>query len=56
MTTAMNVSDASSDARQMLTFRLGEEGYGVDILRVKEIRGGPRSREFPSRARTFWVY
>jgi purine-binding chemotaxis protein CheW len=26
-------------ARQMLTFRLGEETYGVDILRVKEIRG-----------------
>ncbi|MFM1886357.1 MAG: hypothetical protein RL026_1514 [Pseudomonadota bacterium] len=25
--------------RQMLTFRLGDETYGVDILRVKEIRG-----------------
>jgi purine-binding chemotaxis protein CheW len=25
--------------RQMLTFRLGEEAYGVDILRVQEIRG-----------------
>jgi purine-binding chemotaxis protein CheW len=24
---------------QVLTFRLGDEGYGVDILRVKEIRG-----------------
>jgi purine-binding chemotaxis protein CheW len=24
---------------QMLTFRLGEETYGVDVLRVKEIRG-----------------
>src|SRR6187551_2211098 len=24
---------------QMLTFRLGAETYGVDILRVKEIRG-----------------
>src|SRR5690348_10133091 len=25
--------------RQMLTFALGEEVYGVDILRLKEIRG-----------------
>ncbi len=39
MTTAMTNSDSNSSARQMLTFRLGEEGYGVDILRVKEIRG-----------------
>ena len=27
------------DARQVLTFSLGSETYGVDILRVKEIRG-----------------
>src|SRR5688572_8622447 len=26
-------------AKQLLTFRLAEESYGVDILRVKEIRG-----------------
>jgi purine-binding chemotaxis protein CheW len=26
-------------ARQVLTFSLGSEGYGVDILRVQEIRG-----------------
>src|ERR1044071_9391506 len=26
-------------ARQVLTFALGEEVYGVDILRLKEIRG-----------------
>jgi purine-binding chemotaxis protein CheW len=26
-------------ARQVLTFSLGPEGYGVDILRVQEIRG-----------------
>jgi len=33
--------DTSSGAstRQALTFALGEEVYGVDILRVKEIRG-----------------
>lgn len=30
---------ATGDARQMLTFVLGEETYGVDILRVQEIRG-----------------
>ncbi len=30
---------AGADARQTLTFRLGEERYGVDILRVQEIRG-----------------
>ena len=39
MTTSMTGTDATANARQMLTFRLGEEGYGVDILRVKEIRG-----------------
>jgi purine-binding chemotaxis protein CheW len=26
-------------SQQVLTFRLGEETYGIDILRVKEIRG-----------------
>jgi purine-binding chemotaxis protein CheW len=30
---------AARDTRQVLTFSLGEETYGVDILRVKEIRG-----------------
>ena len=29
----------STDARQFLTFQLGEELYGVDILRVQEIKG-----------------
>jgi purine-binding chemotaxis protein CheW len=29
----------SRDTRQVLTFALGREVYGVDILRVKEIRG-----------------
>lgn len=28
-----------TSAKQMLTFMLGEETYGVDILRVQEIRG-----------------
>jgi purine-binding chemotaxis protein CheW len=39
MTTSVTGPDAGAGARQMLTFRLGDEGYGVDILRVKEIRG-----------------
>jgi purine-binding chemotaxis protein CheW len=39
MTSSNIGTDGNSGARQMLTFRLGEEGYGVDILRVKEIRG-----------------
>jgi purine-binding chemotaxis protein CheW len=30
---------ASRGSRQVLTFSLGREIYGVDILRVKEIRG-----------------
>ena len=30
---------SGSERGQMLTFRLGAETYGVDILRVKEIRG-----------------
>jgi purine-binding chemotaxis protein CheW len=30
---------AGSGTRQVLTFSLGSEVYGVDILRVKEIRG-----------------
>src|SRR5678815_4971376 len=30
---------ANGGSRQVLTFSLGRETYGVDILRVKEIRG-----------------
>ena len=29
----------SSASRQVLTFSLGEESYGIDILQVQEIRG-----------------
>lgn len=32
-------TDAASASRQVLTFVLGNETYGVDILRVQEIRG-----------------
>lgn len=38
--TDSRTDDATGSGReQMLTFRLGAETYGVDILRVKEIRG-----------------
>ena len=38
--TASNVSPANAAAsQQVLTFVLGSETYGVDILRVQEIRG-----------------
>jgi purine-binding chemotaxis protein CheW len=30
---------AGDAARQVLTFALGDEVYGVDILRLKEVRG-----------------
>ena len=36
---ASRANGGISEARQILTFRLGEETYGIDILRVKEIRG-----------------
>lgn len=32
-------SELDSDAEQYLTFVLGDEEYGVDILRVREIKG-----------------
>lgn len=37
MLNAVNVNDGSS--LQYLTFELGDEHYGVDILRVQEIKG-----------------
>lgn len=36
---AEGVAASVSDGRQVLTFDLGGERYGVDILRVQEIRG-----------------
>ena len=32
-------ASAAADSNQVLTFTLGDETYGVDILRVQEIRG-----------------
>lgn len=34
--------------RQYLTFLLGEDIYGVDILRVQEVRGWTKVREIPN--------
>lgn len=34
-----SAENKSSGAREYLTFRLGEEEYGIDILKVQEIRG-----------------
>jgi len=42
---AMNIdsksgrADAATGTREYLTFRLGQEEYGIDILKVQEIRG-----------------
>src|SRR5689334_16291979 len=36
---AAQIDAAAAGSNQMLTFTLGEETYGVDILRVQEIRG-----------------
>ena len=37
----------SGESRQVLTFVLGEETYGVDILRVQEIRGWSAVTKIP---------
>jgi purine-binding chemotaxis protein CheW len=38
----------TSETRQFLTFLLAGEEYGVDILRVQEIRGWERASEIPN--------
>ena len=30
---------ANGEGRELLTFTLGQEEYGIDILKVQEIRG-----------------
>jgi len=39
--------DSGSGAHQVLTFVLGDETYGVDILRVQEIRGWSAVTKIP---------
>lgn len=34
-----NAESAANGTREYLTFRLGQEEYGIDILKVQEIRG-----------------
>ena len=41
-----SVSDISTDG-QYLSFNLGGEDYGIDILRVQEIKGWEEVRELP---------
>jgi purine-binding chemotaxis protein CheW len=42
------VSKVLSEANQYLTFMLGEELYGVDILRVQEIKGYQKCTPIPN--------
>ncbi|MFW6278030.1 MAG: chemotaxis protein CheW [Halorhodospira sp.] len=39
---------AAADGEQYLTFTLGEEEYGVDILRVQEIKGWQTTTPIPN--------
>ncbi|WP_447983458.1 chemotaxis protein CheW [Nitrospira sp. Nam74] len=43
-----NVSKTLSEANQYLTFMLGDELYGVDILRVQEIKGYQKCTPIPN--------
>ena len=45
--TARPSAEAESASRQVLTFVLGGETYGVDILRVQEIRGWSAVTKIP---------
>ncbi|HLP96911.1 MAG TPA: chemotaxis protein CheW, partial [Sideroxyarcus sp.] len=36
---ANEVQGVSAGGRELLTFTLGSEEYGIDILKVQEIRG-----------------
>jgi purine-binding chemotaxis protein CheW len=46
-TVANGIGTAPAEAGQYLTFSLGGELYGLDILRVQEIRGWERVRALP---------
>ncbi|MBU6954274.1 chemotaxis protein CheW [Hahella sp. HN01] len=43
-----NAQQSADNNLQFLTFWLGDESYGLDILRVREIRGWNRPREIPN--------
>jgi purine-binding chemotaxis protein CheW len=43
----MNASAATSPAMELLSFRLSEQDYCVDIMSVREIRGSTRTTSLP---------
>ena len=45
---AIDAMQAAAEGDQYLTFTLGEEEYGVDILRVQEIKGWQRTTPIPN--------
>ncbi len=47
MTTEQLQDPTTEQSQEYLTFNLGNEQYGVDILRVQEIRGWEPLREMP---------
>ena len=50
MSTNSSKSPAEAESYQVLTFVLGNETYGVDILRVQEIRGWSAVTKIPNSA------
>ena len=46
-TPAVKPEQAGAGSHQVLTFVLGNETYGVDILRVQEIRGWSAVTKIP---------
>lgn len=46
--TAVNLTGFTADGNQYLTFRLQDEEYGIDILRVQEIKGYSRITPIPN--------
>ncbi|MCW3061924.1 MAG: cheW [Capsulimonas sp.] len=45
---SQNDAGSSADANQYLTFSLGDEEYGVDILKVQEIKGYVPTTRIPN--------
>lgn len=43
-----SAGNAASNAGQYLSFTIGEEDYGIDILKVQEIRGWEAVRHLPN--------
>lgn len=47
-TAELGLGSAAGDAEQYLTFMLNDEEYGVDILRVQEIKGWSSTTKIPN--------